>query len=133
MVLDEDEECDCGYEANCLNSGDQCCWPADTESSSQGQPCTLKAGLRCSPTQGPCCTTECQLVPQSQQKLCQEATECIEASYCDGNSYLCEPVKKRDLTDCNAASQVDSNSVQYCYQFKIMGALFLYFISSNFF
>ena len=109
MVLDEGEDCDCGFETNCLASGDQCCWPAGSENSLG---CTLKPGLACSPTQGPCCDSECRLVKADAAKLCQDATECVEQTFCDGQSVKCEPKKKENLTDCNGDSQVCLDGVR---------------------
>ena len=103
MVLDEDEVCDCGFEANCLANKDQCCWPAGSEG---GNGCTLRPGSACSPSQGPCCTNECKIVPASEKKICLDASECVEESYCDGLNVKCEPSKKENLTDCNRDSQV---------------------------
>ena len=47
-VVEEGEECDCGWEEDCE---EQCCWPQRTEFGEDEKPCTLRPGKACSPTQ----------------------------------------------------------------------------------
>ena len=47
-VVEEGEECDCGWEEDCE---EMCCWPQRTEFGEGEKPCTLRPGKACSPTQ----------------------------------------------------------------------------------
>ena len=47
-VVEEGEECDCGWEEDCE---ERCCWPQRTEFGEGEKPCTLRPGKACSPTQ----------------------------------------------------------------------------------
>ena len=47
-VVEEGEECDCGWEEDCE---EECCWPQRTEYPPGEKPCTLRPNKLCSPTQ----------------------------------------------------------------------------------
>ncbi|KAJ9596112.1 hypothetical protein L9F63_012696 [Diploptera punctata] len=57
-LLEHDEECDCGLEFDCLNS-DKCCTPRGAIEG--GCRVNRGAGYTCHPSQGLCCTNECQV------------------------------------------------------------------------
>ena len=101
-VVEEGEECDCGWEEDCEES---CCWPQRTPPDGarghpRGQlPCTLRPGKTCSPTQGPCCTHECSFKSGG---MCRDNNGCREESFCDGTTALCPmSVLKPNKTVCN--------------------------------
>ena len=47
-VVEEGEECDCGWEEDCE---EECCWPQRTDYPAGQKPCTLRPNKPCSPTQ----------------------------------------------------------------------------------
>ena len=47
-VVEEGEECDCGWEEDCE---EECCWPQRTGYPKGQKPCTLRPQKLCSPTQ----------------------------------------------------------------------------------
>ncbi|XP_077564429.1 disintegrin and metalloproteinase domain-containing protein 10-like [Haemaphysalis longicornis] len=101
QLVEADEECDCGYhEGEC---SEPCCYPRDNSVGAKG--CTLKPGKLCSPSQGPCCTAECEFAPTSM--LCSPATECRGHSYCTGNTSACPAGEaKPNMTLCGRRTQV---------------------------
>ena len=97
-VVEEGEECDCGWEEDCA---EECCWPQDgkTRHKPGEQPCTLRPGKACSPTQGPCCSQECAF---KEEDKCRDDNGCRDVSYCDGASAQCpESDLKPNKTVCN--------------------------------
>ncbi|RUS90436.1 hypothetical protein EGW08_001777 [Elysia chlorotica] len=72
-VVEEGEECDCGYLDDCT---DQCC----NGRNGQSTDCKLKSNTKCSPTEGPCCTTACQF--KGSTDMCASETDCKESSMC---------------------------------------------------
>ena len=58
-LVDQNEECDCGFEDDCKKVGDNCCYPADHPE--KRLRCKRKTDPRtrrpyqCSPSEGPCC------------------------------------------------------------------------------
>lgn len=53
----------------------------------------------CSPSQGPCCKSDCSL---KYGDKCRDDNGCREPSYCDGRSAICPPsVNKPNKTICN--------------------------------
>lgn len=108
-IVEQDEICDCGFTENCRNT-DQCCFPRDTKN--EADKCTLKSNASCSPSQGPCCTTNCTRVPTDDNMICQIETECSEASFCNESSKTAAcptPVPKANLTACNDHTQICMN------------------------
>ncbi|XP_043265918.1 disintegrin and metalloproteinase domain-containing protein 10-like [Colletes gigas] len=95
-VVEEDEECDCGWEEDCRDS---CCFPQRRYPPAGETPCTLTPGSVCSPSQGPCCTAECNLRFGDK---CRDDNGCRDASFCDGRSPYCPPsINKPNKTICN--------------------------------
>ncbi|XP_061941808.1 disintegrin and metalloproteinase domain-containing protein 10 isoform X2 [Apis cerana] len=95
-VIEEGEECDCGWEEDCRDS---CCFPQRRYPPPGETPCTLTPGSICSPSQGPCCTAECNLRFGDK---CRDDNGCRDASFCDGRSAYCPPsINKPNKTICN--------------------------------
>ncbi|CAG0898680.1 unnamed protein product, partial [Darwinula stevensoni] len=99
-VVEEGEECDCGWEEDCQ---EECCFPMRTAGSGSGdpneRPCTLRPFRVCSPSQGPCCTHDCQL---KLRDACRDDNGCRDPAYCDGFRPTCPPsVNKPNKTICN--------------------------------
>jgi len=92
-IVEDGEECDCGYPEDCKNV-DNCCIPAG-----EVDECKLIPGKKCSPSQGPCCKPTCEL--QEKGTACSEATDCKLEQQCDGIGVTC-PIasSKPDLTEC---------------------------------
>lgn len=64
-----------------------------------------------SPSQGLCCSQECEFKPSGE--TCDEATDCQRASVCSGLSPLCpEPSAKENLTVCSEGARVCLNGVR---------------------
>lgn len=113
QIVEEGEECDCGY--NDDECDDQCCIPrragsGDTSKRNE-RACKRTPGSICSPSEGPCCESDCNFSPKSehQLKLCEIESECTETSYCDGISPQC-PIpmaKPSNETLCNNGTQVE--------------------------
>ncbi|XP_031842492.1 disintegrin and metalloproteinase domain-containing protein 10 isoform X2 [Nomia melanderi] len=95
-VVEEGEECDCGWEEDCRDS---CCFPQRRYPPPGETPCTLTPGSVCSPSQGPCCTAECILRFGDK---CRDDNGCRDASFCDGRTPYCPPsINKPNKTICN--------------------------------
>ncbi|XP_008548211.1 disintegrin and metalloproteinase domain-containing protein 10 [Microplitis demolitor] len=95
-VIEDGEECDCGWEEDCRDS---CCFPQRRYPPAEEKPCTLTPRSICSPSQGPCCTTDCKLKFSDK---CREDNGCRDASFCDGRSPHCPPsINKPNKTICN--------------------------------
>ncbi|XP_066598777.1 disintegrin and metalloproteinase domain-containing protein 10 isoform X2 [Prorops nasuta] len=95
-VVEEGEECDCGWEEDCRDS---CCYPQRRYPPTEETPCTLTPGSVCSPSQGPCCTAECKLRFGDK---CREDNGCRDSSFCDGRSPYCpQSINKPNKTICN--------------------------------
>ncbi|KAH9508654.1 Disintegrin and metalloproteinase domain-containing protein 10, partial [Bulinus truncatus] len=124
-VVEGIEECDCGYQEQC---SDQCCNPKiDSNNSS----CTLRSGVTCSPSQGPCCSSNCdKTLCNSYSKTCLEG-ECID-SVCSNISWtecfitqaqgateesMCYvSCKKNESSEC--VSSIDTTKVKAYPEFK---------------
>uniref|UniRef100_A0A8C5D1B1 Disintegrin and metalloproteinase domain-containing protein 10 n=1 Tax=Gadus morhua TaxID=8049 RepID=A0A8C5D1B1_GADMO len=101
-IVEEGEQCDCGYSDQCH---DTCCYDANQDTSIK---CKLKPGSICSPSQGPCCRTECTYKVNSE--MCRMESECAQEGKCNGLSPRCpasEP--KKNLTTCHSDTQVCLN------------------------
>lgn len=95
-VVEDGEECDCGWEEDCKDS---CCFPQRRYPPTDETPCTLTPGSVCSPSQGPCCTTNCMLRFSDK---CRDDNGCRDASFCDGRAPYCPPsINKPNKTICN--------------------------------
>uniref|UniRef100_A0A7N9B0X7 ADAM10 endopeptidase n=1 Tax=Mastacembelus armatus TaxID=205130 RepID=A0A7N9B0X7_9TELE len=102
QMVEEEEECDVGH-----NDKDLCCYSAKE---TVGVQCRLKSGKVCSPSQGVCCSQDCEFKPVGQR--CHEETDCERESVCSGLSPLCpEPSAKENLTVCSQGTRVCLNGV----------------------
>lgn len=98
-LVEEGEQCDCGYSDECK---DPCCYNANEDADKR---CKLQPGKICSPSQGPCCTTQCTYKGSSES--CRPASECALEGFCNGRTAQCptsEP--KANFTTCQAETQV---------------------------
>lgn len=94
-IVESDEECDCGWEDDCK---DECCFPQRAIAVVNEQPCKLRPNKMCSPTQGPCCTSDCRL---KFAEKCKDDNGCRSASFCDGWSAKCpKAMHKPNRTKC---------------------------------
>jgi len=95
-VVETGEECDCGWEEDCK---EKCCYPMRTHPLPYEKPCTLRPFKKCSPSQGPCCTDECQLRYGGK---CRGDNGCRDSAYCDGSGPKCPASNnKPNKTVCN--------------------------------
>ncbi|XP_063704128.1 uncharacterized protein LOC134833659 [Culicoides brevitarsis] len=95
-VVEDGEECDCGWEEDCKDS---CCYPMSRHPRKGEMPCTLTPRANCSPSQGPCCTNVCTLKIGDK---CRDDNGCRDPSYCDGSTPQCPAsVNKANKTICN--------------------------------
>ncbi|XP_057658475.1 disintegrin and metalloproteinase domain-containing protein 10-like [Diorhabda carinulata] len=95
-VVEEGEECDCGWEEDCR---DQCCFPMRRYASIDEMPCKLTPRSACSPSQGPCCTSNCQVKFGDK---CRDDNGCRDESFCNGRDPQCPPsINKPNKTICN--------------------------------
>ncbi|XP_020898884.1 disintegrin and metalloproteinase domain-containing protein 10 [Exaiptasia diaphana] len=100
-VVEEGEECDCGFvdDPSCIE--DKCC-NGKKEGKKEG--CTLNEQIKavCSPSQGLCCDSDtCKPHVGNNTVRCQNETDCRNISYCNGLNASC-PIAppKLDLTPC---------------------------------
>lgn len=103
-LVEAGEQCDCGYSDQCK---DPCCYNANE---AEGKRCKLQPGKICSPSQGPCCTSECSF--KSSKAKCREVSDCAKEGTCNGATALCpasEP--KENFTSCHSDTQVCLNGV----------------------
>eukprot|EP00794_Sanderia_malayensis_P019475 gene19475-21398_t len=113
-IVEAGEECDCGYDGDdckdacCIGQGKAgstgCRYSALANSSAVG-------GTRCSPSEGPCCTTACKLRNATDMHNCSSATQCAMSGICDGTSAYCPtPLYQPDITtECNSGKRVCIN------------------------
>lgn len=95
-VVEVGEECDCGWEEDCR---DDCCFPQRRYPPPEEPPCRLTPRSTCSPSQGPCCTSTCELKFGDK---CRDDNGCRDASFCDGRGPQCPPsINKPNKTICN--------------------------------
>ncbi|XP_071500624.1 disintegrin and metalloproteinase domain-containing protein 10-like [Diadema antillarum] len=103
-ILEDGEECDCGYEEECT---DRCC-VAQNADHTVSSACRLNSAVsaQCSPSQGPCCNSEtCNYQPSSYQ--CEAMDECHGAAQCSGSSVECPtPTPRADLTPCDGGRKL---------------------------
>uniref|UniRef100_A0A672Q971 Disintegrin and metalloproteinase domain-containing protein 10 n=1 Tax=Sinocyclocheilus grahami TaxID=75366 RepID=A0A672Q971_SINGR len=103
-LVEVNEECDCGYSDQCK---DKCCYDANAP---EALKCKLKPNVKCSPSQGPCCTSECTF--KSSNVKCREVSECALQGMCNGNSAQCPTsTPKENFTSCHSNTQVCLNGV----------------------
>ncbi|KAI5940898.1 Disintegrin and metalloproteinase domain-containing protein 18 [Manis javanica] len=77
-ILEPDEECDCGSEAECLFK--ECC---------DYKTCKLKGSAKCG--SGPCCTSSCEISVAGTPCRKSVYRECDFTEYCNGTSSTCVP------------------------------------------
>lgn len=95
-VVEPGEQCDCGWGEDCRDS---CCFPQTSVPREDAPPCMLTPRSACSPSQGPCCTTDCQLKFGDK---CRDDNGCRDASFCSGRNAMCPPsLNKPNKTVCN--------------------------------
>ncbi|KAL0104573.1 hypothetical protein PUN28_017368 [Cardiocondyla obscurior] len=113
-IVEAGEECDCGYDDDeCV---DKCCYPkqlseVDKIKNESAKGCSRKYGTQCSPSQGPCCSSEtCRFVPLSHRVQCRAESDCSYNSTCNGRSSECPaPLPKANKTRCNEGTQLCIN------------------------
>ncbi|OQV18341.1 Disintegrin and metalloproteinase domain-containing protein 10 [Hypsibius exemplaris] len=117
-IVEKGEECDCGYNSD--ECKEKCCYPRQLEDKwlkESAKECGLRYSpdlgrkVECSPSQGPCCTNDCNLVADGTgnqpRHQCREATECTDASFCSRDGAACPvPRPKMDITPCDNSSKV---------------------------
>ncbi|XP_046982630.1 disintegrin and metalloproteinase domain-containing protein 10 isoform X1 [Schistocerca americana] len=113
-IVEIGEECDCGYDDD--ECTDKCCYPrqvseVDRIKNESAKGCYRRAGTQCSPSQGPCCSSEtCQFVLSRQNVLCRSESDCSWSSKCSGSSPECPaPMPKANKTRCNEGTQLCIN------------------------
>ncbi|XP_069723000.1 disintegrin and metalloproteinase domain-containing protein 10 [Phaenicophaeus curvirostris] len=98
-LVEQGEQCDCGYSDQCK---DECCYDANQP---EDKKCKLKPGKFCSPSQGPCCTAQCNFKLKTDK--CRNDSDCAKEGMCNGVSALCPPSQpKQNFTVCNRNTQV---------------------------
>lgn len=127
--IEAGEQCDCGF-ANCVNAPspftDRCC---------NGTSCKLFAGAQCASTQS-CCTSNCTVVPASDQKVCRSPlNNCEDEGVCNGASGACPAIIIRgDGIDCSTSENFLSKNWQYIVAGVggFLGLLILYKVLHHF-
>ncbi|XP_037520731.2 disintegrin and metalloproteinase domain-containing protein 10-like [Rhipicephalus sanguineus] len=100
-ILEEDEECDCGYDWH--DCRETCCYPREHGQLNR-KGCTLRPDAKCSPSTSACCSETCQFYNASW--LCRHDDDCRFEAYCDGWSGKCPvPPHKHDGVLCNHGTQ----------------------------
>ncbi|XP_046391410.1 disintegrin and metalloproteinase domain-containing protein 10 [Ischnura elegans] len=113
-IVEAGEECDCGYDDD--ECHDKCCYPRIVSESDKIQNisatgCNRRMNTECSPSQGPCCSSEyCRFVPKSHGVQCKAESDCSWSSTCNGLSPECPlPKPKANKTRCNEGTQLCIN------------------------
>ena len=100
-IVEEGEQCDCGFTEHCEES---CCIPRNPNGTSSDM-CTLKVGMVCSPSAGPCCTDACQYVAEGEAEICFHG-DC-KIAHCSGSATSCPAASnKPNGTTCGTSGQV---------------------------
>jgi disintegrin and metalloproteinase domain-containing protein 10 len=114
-IVEVGEECDCGFDdAECQET---CCYPRQgpTTLSPEEQAawatekrCKRKPFAECSPSEGPCCESDCKFTDRSKKTKCKHMDDCTEDAFCNGRNATCpNPDPKPDnVTECNQGTQV---------------------------
>ncbi|CAG9823304.1 unnamed protein product, partial [Phaedon cochleariae] len=109
-IVEAGEECDCGYDE--VECRDRCCYPRviskeEKRRNESAKGCTRRYGTDCSPSQGPCCNSQCKFIPYKQEEECKMESDCSRSSKCNGFSAECPaPIPKPDKTRCNNGTQL---------------------------
>lgn len=113
-IVEAGEECDCGYDDN--ECHDDCCYPRivsfeDKKLNTSAKGCQRRVNTQCSPSQGPCCSSEtCHFIPVWKKEACKTESECSKSSKCNGLSAECpQPSPRDDKTRCNNGTQLCIN------------------------
>ncbi|XP_008561209.1 disintegrin and metalloproteinase domain-containing protein 10 [Microplitis demolitor] len=113
-IVEAGEECDCGYDY--VECTDKCCYPRqvsdyDKSQNETAKGCSRRIGTQCSPSQGPCCSSEtCQFIPLSARMECKVESECSYNSTCNGMTSECPPsLPRANKTRCNEGTQLCIN------------------------
>ncbi|KAJ8977438.1 hypothetical protein NQ317_000160 [Molorchus minor] len=122
-IVEAGEECDCGYDDN--ECQDKCCYPRiisleDKQYNKTAVGCTRRFGTECSPSQGPCCSSEtCKFIPAYEREVCKMESDCSMSSKCNGSSAECpSPLPRSNNTRCN-------NGTQLCQKGECTGSICL--------
>lgn len=88
-IIEGDEECDCGFESDCL-ADSKCCYPRysiRTDIKYDKKSCQLKPNSNCSLSQGKCCDPNtCQFKVEG--SLCEEETACSYKAECRFGGHI---------------------------------------------
>jgi len=109
-IVEPGEECDCGFDEH--ECQEQCCHPRQSsnlsESDNKKFRCKRKQRAECSPSEGPCCGSDCKFIEKNEDVMCKVEEDCTEAARCDGTAAMCpNPAPKPDnVTECNEGTQV---------------------------
>ncbi|XP_034937515.1 disintegrin and metalloproteinase domain-containing protein 10 isoform X2 [Chelonus insularis] len=113
-IVEAGEECDCGYDY--VECTEKCCYPRqvseyDRSQNESAKGCSRRAGTQCSPSEGPCCSSEtCHFVPLSDKVECKAESDCSYNSTCNGSSAECPPsLPRQNKTRCNEGTQLCIN------------------------
>lgn len=122
-IVEAGEECDCGYDDN--ECHDMCCYPRivsheDKKLNNSATGCRRRANTECSPSQGPCCSSEtCNFIPAWRKEVCKTESDCSRSSKCNGLSAECpSPSPRPNKTRCN-------NGTQLCIDGECTGSICL--------
>ncbi|KAL9988652.1 hypothetical protein ACROYT_G003122 [Oculina patagonica] len=118
-IVERGEQCDCGDTETCT---EDCCEPASADPSKpRVNQCKLKSGKICSPSQGPCCSTQCNY--ERPAILCAAATDCTFNRFCSGHSFSCNtPETKPNGTSCDGGRRLcyaGQCSTSVCYSYGL--------------
>lgn len=114
-IVEVGEECDCGFDDT--ECQEKCCYPRQGPSHltpeeqtawSKEKRCRRKPLAECSPSEGPCCESNCQFTSRAQKTLCKHMEDCTKEAHCNGRNATCpKPEPKPDnITECNQGTQV---------------------------
>jgi len=109
-IVEIGEECDCGFDEH--ECQEQCCYPRKSSDLSEAENkrvrCTRRARAECSPSEGPCCGSDCKFIKKAENILCKGEEDCTQAATCNGTVAKCpDPRPKPDnQTECNEGTQV---------------------------
>ena len=115
QIVDQNEECDCGFKEDCDKVGDKCCHPADHEQKSlrcKRKKDPRKSGnqkYQCSPSEGPCCDgATCTFKDSS--TICSKELDCTYEQGCNGRQPRCpKPKAKENYSMCHKDTMVCRN------------------------
>lgn len=104
-ILEDDEECDCGNQENCLKNKNKCC---------DFRTCKLKVNATCGT--GSCCDLNtCTLFKEEDKHICRPSTGfCDLTEFCSGDSEFCGP----DIHVHNALKCSVDGDEAYCFNGK---------------